>query len=89
MKTYSVFMRDGKIRLNEYIRGRINGVIYVLTGMPEKRYPSDVKEDGSCAFQYFDATEAQFEMVRNCVEKLYGHFIYLEFKCRETQEEEL
>lgn len=68
METYEILLN--RFFMDEYIEGRISGVIYVLTGMPEDSGYTYI-EDGKDAMMQFDATEGQAKAVAECINKLY------------------
>jgi hypothetical protein len=72
MKTYEILI-DSRLT-NKYINGRINGIIYVLTGMPKKQYRWEVDERDTT--MWFDATEEQAKAVADCLNNLYPN-IYM------------
>ena len=67
MKTYKILI-NSKLT-NNYINGRISGIIYVLTGMPKKGYP--IWNGDLDTVMRFDATEEQAKAVADCVNNLY------------------
>ena len=70
MKIYEIFINRRMV--NDYIIGRINGYIYILTGMPEIEYGWGVSEDGKDCFIRYKATEEQNRSVVECIEKNYS-----------------
>lgn len=66
-KTYEILVNT-KLA-NNYIQGRMMGIIYVLSGMPKKEYPIWV--DGYDATMRFDATEEQSKAIHDCLNNLY------------------
>ena len=70
MKTYEMLLHGPAI--NDYIKGRIGGIIYALTGMPEKEYAFAESKDGLDVYMQFDATQEQCETVVNCINKIYN-----------------
>lgn len=78
MNTYKINLSGDK--LNSYIRGRIHGIIWVLTGMPEMMYANKMHPDGSWDLR-FDATEEQYDTVVNAINKtVYAGIIDYHFE---------
>lgn len=73
MGTYSITL-SGE-HLNEYIEGRISGMIYVLTGMPNSRYAWRKHEDDERSYLNFKATEEQYNAICEAIDKTYFGFI--------------
>lgn len=69
MKKYEILI-DGKAS-NSYVRGRINGMIFVLTGMPEVSFGYAKSKDGVEWVMCYVATEEQHKAVVECLEKHY------------------
>ena len=72
-KTYQLVADD--YTTTTFVRGRISGMIYVLTGQPEKDYgwtkaPGDVHW-----ITRFIADAEQYKAVIDCVEKKYPNTI--------------
>lgn len=61
-------------KLNEYIQGRMSGIIYALSGMPEIGYAWQRRVDGSELLR-FDCTDEQFEQIREAINNCYGGVI--------------
>lgn len=70
MKTYEMLI-NGAPATNEYIRGRISGIIHVLSGMPEKGYAWKTQEEELDWTIRYDATEEQHEAIKAYIEKYY------------------
>ena len=70
MKTYEMLLHGPAT--NDYIKGRISGIIHVLTGMPEKQYVWMGYTDNPDLRVRFDATQEQCEAIRACIGKLYS-----------------
>ena len=66
-------MNNGK--LNDYIVGRISGIIHVLTGMPDKGYPLKVCDDTGDVNVQFDCTDEQYQRVIETIDRMYGSMI--------------
>ena len=69
MKMYEMLIEG--MATSEYIRGRISGIIYALSGMPKKGYGWRVEADGRDWFLCFNATEDQKRSIVECIETLY------------------
>jgi hypothetical protein len=69
MKTYEVLLHGPAT--NGYIKGRVSGIIYALTGMPEKEYVWMESADGLDVTMRFDTTPDQSKIIVNCINKLY------------------
>jgi hypothetical protein len=69
MKTYEILV-DGR-RANDYIKGRISGIVDALTGMPEVRYCWKSVNDGIEWTLNFDATEEQRRSVMEALNKCH------------------
>lgn len=67
MKTYEILVNT-KLA-NNYMQGRMMGIIYVLTGMPKKEYAMMQGEND--ILMRFDATEEQSKAVHDCLNDLY------------------
>lgn len=75
MKTYLIYI-DGK-KTNTYIRGRISGMIYVLTGQPEMTF-GWAKARGDIHYMTkVVATEEQLTAITDCIKKVYPDAILL------------
>jgi hypothetical protein len=70
MKTYEVLLHGPA--MNDYIKGRINGIIYALSGMPEKEYAWTMSKNTPDVTMRFDATEEQCEAIVSSLNKLYS-----------------
>lgn len=68
MKTYEILI-DGR-SANEYIQGRISGIIHALTGMPDKGYPWRTLDHIEWTTR-FDATEEQYLTIQKELNKIY------------------
>ena len=75
-KIYEVVI-DGK-KTNEYIRGRISGMSYILTGMPEKVYGWGYRKDKDEWVWLFGATKELYQTVIDAIEKVYPGVIKYE-----------
>ena len=69
----------GGAGLNEYIQGRISGIVHVLSGMPAKGYGWMRHDDDGRETLTFECTEEQYQTIVTSVKNLYGHLIDLEF----------
>ena len=64
-------------KLNEFQQGKVSGIIWALTGMPEKSYAIKVSKDGSEVTMTFDCTDQQFFNVMDAINTAYpGVIIY-------------
>lgn len=68
MKTYEILI-DGRFA-NDYIQGRISGIIHALTGMPDEGYAWR-SMDRIEWFTRFDATIEQYLTIKEELNKLY------------------
>lgn len=75
MKTYKIYV-DGN-KTNDYIRGRISGMIYVLTGQPEMTYGWCTARGGVHLLTRVDVEAEQMEAIKNCINKVYPDAILL------------
>ena len=66
-------------KLNEYIQGRISGIIYALSGMPEIGY-AWMRRTNGVEYMRFDCTDEQFALIKETIGKLYGDFIKYELE---------
>lgn len=64
-----------KSKLNEYQIGKINGVIWALTGMNENTYPIWETADGTICKMRFDADKETMLKVEDAIDKLYPDVI--------------
>ena len=71
MKTYEVLING--MAVNDYILGRISGVIHAVTGMSERGYAWVVSECGRDCTMKYDATEAQHKTIVDYLNKFYFH----------------
>lgn len=58
-------------RLNDYQIGRINGIIWALTGMPEHRYPIRMSTDKTVCQMTFETDADGMYAVQKAINKLY------------------
>lgn len=58
---------DGS-KLDEYKRGLISGIMYVLTGMPKKTYSWGLSKDGCLWYKTLECTSEQFTNVITAIE---------------------
>jgi hypothetical protein len=77
------------VNANEYIRGRISGITYVLTGMPEQTFGWRQREEGSDYDWFFVATQEQYQTIIDTIEKLYPGVIKYEKMKKEVAKEEV
>lgn len=73
MKTYEVLI-DSRTT-NQYVNGRISGIIYMLTGMPEIEMAWG--EEKFNTVMPFKATEEQSKAVHECLNKMYAPKFYV------------
>ena len=66
---YEIILDENK--LNEYQIGRVNGIIYVLSGMPEKRHPIKRYENIGRCRMFFESDEETLFNIRSTIDKLY------------------
>lgn len=76
MKVYTVIL-NGE-RVNDYIRGRISGMAYVLTGMPERTYSWRKLENCNHWYMDIECTEVQYLAVVEVIENVYPGVILQE-----------
>lgn len=69
MKKYEILVHGPAA--NDYIMGRISGIIYALSGMPEKEYAWKIESDGLDCLLIYEATEEQHLTITRCVYHLY------------------
>ena len=69
MKTYELLINGNVV--NDYILGRISGIIYVIAGMPEVAYAWRITEDHKNCTVKYDATEEQHKAIIECIDKNY------------------
>ena len=74
-KTYRLII-DG-VATNDYIRGRISGMIDVLTGQPEIGYGWCMARGDVHWMTAFSANDEEYKSVIECVEKYYPNAILL------------
>lgn len=75
MKKY-ILKLSGK-NVTPYVRGVVTGVIDVISGMPDKQYPSRQYPNGHCEI-YFTATEKQRDDILKALDKRYKGLIEYE-----------
>ena len=75
-----LIMLVSDVNLNDYIRGRISGIIYALSGMPEEGYGWMRDADNGNELLCFDCTEEQYTAITATINKLYGDLIEYEFE---------
>lgn len=63
-------------KLNDYQKGRISGIIYALSGMPEKTYPWRMHKDSVYWIATFDGTDKQYCAVIDAIERAYPGVIF-------------
>lgn len=68
MKTYKIFV-DCRTA-NDYDRGRISGLIHVLTGMPKREYAWERNNNYDWT-KMFDAEKEQSWAVADCLNRMY------------------
>jgi hypothetical protein len=68
MRTYILKLSGGN--LNQYVIGKISGIIDAMTGVPDKPYPNRQYSNGHCEI-YFDATEEQCKNIMAAIDKRY------------------
>ena len=73
MKTYKIVIDGTKV--SDYIRGRISGMIYVLTGQPEKGFAWRTVAGHGHWIMLVLATEEQIAAITDCVKKVYPEAI--------------
>ena len=61
---------DGR-KLNQYQRGRISGMVYVLAGMPDNGYGWCTNDDGSVVIKLVKCTDEQYETIIKTIDKVY------------------
>lgn len=68
MHTYEILLNHSPG--NDYIRGRISGVVYVLSGRPKREYAWiwDCELDWTWMFE---ASEEQANVIQECLNKMY------------------
>ena len=68
-----IFLHPCK-ELNDYIQGRITGIIYVLIGMPDICWAWMRRRDG-VEYMRFECTDEQYQTILNAIDKDYGRLI--------------
>ena len=76
MDTYQIMLSGEK--LNDYIEGRISGIIYALSGMPDMEHAVECMDDGSKVIT-FNCSEAQFHTIAMAINNVYGRVIDIKF----------
>ena len=76
MRTYAIELRRDK--LNEFKIGRISGIIWALTGMPEQEYAWTESEDGTVCTMIFETDADGMCLVHDTIEKWYPGVIISE-----------
>lgn len=81
-KEYCIILYPCK-ELNDYIQGRITGIIYVITGKPE--IPSAWMRHTNSGIEYmrFTCTDEQYRMITETICMEYGDLLKYEFRCLE------
>ena len=71
---YEIILNENK--LNDYQIGRISGIVYVLSGMPEKGHPIKRHQgDGRCSMFFNGNADILYE-IQKTINKLYpGAFV--------------
>ena len=69
MKKYEMLVHGPAV--NNYIMGRISGIIYVLSGMPEKEYVWKIESDGRDCLLIYEASEEQHLAITRCIHHRY------------------
>lgn len=75
MKTFKIVI-DG-LKTNEYMRGRISGMIYVLTGQAHRGYAWRKAPGDNHWIMQVLATDEQIVTISECIEKVYPDVIML------------
>lgn len=66
---YEIILNENK--LNDYQIGRISGIVYVLSGRPEKGHPiKRHQDDGHCSMFFEGNSEILYE-IQKTINKLY------------------
>lgn len=60
-----------KEKLNDYKKGRISGMIYVLSGKPYKAFAWARKKDDTHYYAVTKCTEEQFKEIVDTIEDVY------------------
>lgn len=68
MRTY-ILKLTGE-NLNQYIIGKISGIIDAMTGIPDEPYLNRQYSNGHCEI-YFDAAEGQYKDIMAAIDKRY------------------
>ena len=64
-----------RYHMNEYIRGRVSGIMWSLSGMPDNGYPW-VKPGKSISWEIcVECTVEEFDNIVNAINKLYAGYI--------------
>jgi hypothetical protein len=66
---YEIVLNENK--LNEYQLGRISGIIYALSGMPEQGYAIKMHQDGDRCSMFFKGNADILYEVQKAINKLY------------------
>lgn len=66
---YEITLNENK--LNDYQIGRISGIVYVLSGMPEKHYGFRRHQDGGYCSIFFEGNPDILYNVQKTINKLY------------------
>lgn len=78
MKHYIVITRTEK--LNDYIQGRICGLIDGLSGLPDKVYNWTIDYEKNTETLPFECTDEQFQIIVKVIDDIYLHSIQYEFE---------
>lgn len=74
MSTYKITVKKEGI-LNDYIMGRITGIIWALSGMPEVE-PAVMKNvKHNYEYQVFQCTDEQYQDIVGAIENRYGGIV--------------
>jgi hypothetical protein len=66
-------------KLNDYKKGRISGMCYIIAGMPEKTWGWCKRDSSNECLWFFEATDEQHQTAIETIEKVYpGVIIYKE-----------
>lgn len=68
MHTYEILLNPKAV--NQFMMGRIGGVVYVLSGRPKREY-AWVQDDDCDLTWMFEATEGQADEIRECLNEMY------------------
>lgn len=69
MKTYKILV-DARTA-NDYIMGRISGIIYVLTGMPKRQYPWERNHEYDWTMMFDAENDTQAWAVADCLNNMH------------------